>query len=192
MDIFATLLHTGYTVFTYQEIKHASKLETDAGVKSFLQRAKKSHRLLNPLKGIRTFPIYNTNECACKIFDGAYISLETVLYDVGVIFQWYGNSTKLIGRKTYTHQLSDHTYELYKIKKKLLDHSEGIQSYDTYRIATPERALCDLIYLFPGAQIDNPQYFDNPQSKTRLEKYLLPFYPLTTQRHVRKLLARKP
>ena len=57
-------------------------------------------------------------------------------------------------------------------------------------MATPERALCDMLYLRPDAQLDNPQYFDTPQSKARF-KELLPLYPKTVQNNVKKLLFSK-
>ena len=51
----------------------------------------------------------------------------------------------------------------------------------------PERAFCDLVYLRPQAQFDNPQYFQSQGSQIRLEK-LLPLYPKTTQKKVLDLI----
>ena len=42
-----------------------------------------------------------------------------------------------------------------------------IKQYDNYRVATPERALCDYIYLFPNSGLDAPEVFHSPGGKER-------------------------
>ena len=89
MNQIVKLLNSRQTVFTLSELKNHLQISTESGLKSFLQRAKKDGRLLNPQKGIRTLPVYDMNELAGKLFPGGYISLEPVLFQAGVMFQYY-------------------------------------------------------------------------------------------------------
>lgn len=50
MENLTILLKTKKTVFFFQEIKKFLKIPTDAGTKSFLQRAKANQSLYNPYK----------------------------------------------------------------------------------------------------------------------------------------------
>ncbi len=113
-----------------------------------------------------------------------------MLYEAGVIFQRYGSSTRLIRSNTREFVFDDHHYITRKIKDEILYNDIGVRTHQNYRMATPERALCDMIYLRPNPQLDNPQYFHNPQSISRLQK-LLPLYPHTVQLYVQKLLLSK-
>jgi hypothetical protein len=190
MSNITNLLQSEKTVFTFQEVKDILSISTDAGVKSFLQRAKKSGSLLNPRKGVRTLPVYNMNELAGALFPDGYISLEPVLFDAGVSFQFYGTTAQCVRHKNADIIFNNQNYTAKVIKKSIRDNPLCIQEFDGYRKAMPERALCDLVYLRPTAEFDNPQYFQNPQSASRLQR-LLPLYPLTTQKHVRKLIAQQ-
>ncbi len=188
MNSIAQLIQIQKTVFDSQEIKTILSIPTDSGLFSFLQRAKKDGRLLNPQKGVRTLPVYNQYELAGKLFPGGYISLEKVLFEAGVSFQWYGSTTTCIRHKGADIYFNNQNYTARSIKPKIYNNPTCIQTFDGYRKAMPERALCDLVYLRPQAQFDNPQYFQSKQSEIRLNS-LLPVYPKTTQHHVRRLIA---
>jgi hypothetical protein len=183
-------METKKTVFTTQEISNILKFSHTTSTYSFLQRAKKDKRLLNPRKGIRTLPVFNTDELACTLYPKSYISLETVLYEAGVIFQWYGSSTRVVWSNTREYTYQEHNYIARKMKDTLLYNDTGVKTHRTHRMATPERALCDMVYLRPKPQLDNPQYYHNPQSNARLTK-LLPLYPQTVQSYVEELLIRE-
>ena len=190
MNSIAQLMQTGKTVFATQEIKDVFGIPTEAGLYSFLQRAKKDGRLLNPQKGVWTLPVYNAKELAGALFPGGYISLASVLFEAGVSFQRYGNTTSCVWHKAADIYFNDQNYTAQKIKASMYNNDTCIQTFDGYRKAMPERALCDLVYLWPQAHFDNPQYFQNASSQSRLEK-LLPLYPKTTQRHVMKLITQQ-
>lgn len=186
----STLLKLEQTVFTVEQLQDIFSNQQYQSLISTLHRYKKSGKLLNPQKGIWTLPVFDIHELACSLYSGSYISLETVLYDAGVVFQRYGASTRLVRSNTREKIFQDHHYIARKLKDSLLHNTTGVRAYQNYRMATPERALCDYIYLRPQAQLDNPQYFHNPQSKARL-KELLVFYPQTVQEYVQKLLLSK-
>lgn len=187
MNQITKLLNTKQTVFTLSELGDFLQIPTQSGLKSFLQRAKKDGRLLNPQKGVRTLPVYDMNELAGKLFPGGYISLEPVLFQAGVMFQYYGNTVQCIWHKNADIFFNGQNYTARVLKKELYNNPTSIQEFDGYRKAMPERALCDLVYLRPNAQFDNPQYFKSEASKVRFEK-LLPLYPKTTQKKVLDLI----
>ncbi|MEI7562726.1 MAG: hypothetical protein WCJ39_03250 [bacterium] len=183
MENLSTLLKTRKTVFSFQEVKYFLKIPTDAGTKSFLQRAKANGSLGNPYKGYWTLPNYDPMELACKIKKNAYISCETVLFKEGVFFQFYGNTFSCASDDSRSYTIDGRNFPYYKIKTSILHNPIGIRQYDNYRIATPERALCDFVYLYPRASIDAPESIN----KVRL-KQILPIYPRQTALYIQKLL----
>ena len=184
------LLKTGKTVFTTTELQNIFSDKKEKTLSRALYRYKQAGKLLNPRKGIRTLPVFDGEELACALYSNSYISLETVLYEAGAIFQRYGNSTRLVRNNTRSFTFGDHKYITRKIKDDLLYNDIGVRTHNNKRIATPERALCDMVYLRPDPQLDNPEYFHSRQSKNRL-KHLLPLYPRTVQDYVEKLLITK-
>ncbi|MDR0650607.1 MAG: hypothetical protein LBG59_04310 [Candidatus Peribacteria bacterium] len=186
MDNLVQLISTHSTVFSFQELKQILKIPSDAGLKSFLQRAKEKKALSNPFKGFRALPNYDPRELACKIRPQAYISCETVLFKEGVFFQFYGNTVSCISTRSEQYILDEKYLIYYKIKPEILHNSVGIRTYERYRVATPERALCDYMYLNPRGVIDAPESI-NP---IRLQQ-ILPFYPKKTVLHIQKLLNAK-
>ncbi len=183
MDTISLLLQTNQTVFTTKELRKLIPVETQRGFESFLYRAKKDGRLLNLRQGIRTLAKYEPMELACKIKKNAYISCETVLFREGVFFQFYGNTFSCVADDSRNYTIDGLFFPYYKIKSSILNNPIGIRQYDNYRIATPERALCDFVYLYPRASIDAPESIN----KIRL-KQILPIYPKQTALHIQKLL----
>lgn len=176
-------MSTKKTVFSFVELGEYLQIPTSAGLKSFLQRAKKSQALLNPIKGIWTLPVYDPFEFASKLNPDAYISCETVLFREGIFFQFYGNTVSAVTFKSRSYDIGDQHFAYYRIQPKIAQNPMGIRDYDTYRIATPERALCDYIYLNPKASIDAPELIN----QRRIEK-LYPLYPKQTVLRIKQLL----
>jgi hypothetical protein len=187
MENITKLLKTKKSVFTFKEVKETLEIPTEAGTKSFLQRSKKNNALLNPIKGIRTLPVYDDKELACMLKKNSYISLETVLYDFGAIFQAYFHTITCVTAQSISYKFNGNEYKYSKIKDDILNNSLGIKNYDNYRIAMPERALCDYVYLNSNAYLDNPEIFHKDDSIVRLKKFL-PLYPKKTREHISRLL----
>lgn len=183
-----TLIKTRKTVFTFAELQSTfseKKIET---LKQMLRRYKKEKKLKNPIKGIRTLPVYDDKELACNLKNNAYISLETVLYDFGAIFQAYFHTITCITNKTINYKFDGKEYRYSKIKNDILNNPICIKKYEKYSMAMPERALCDYLYLYPKAFLDNPEIFHNQNSLIRL-KQILSSYPKKTKIHVAKALG---
>lgn len=187
MNWLAQLLRTRKTVFSFLELKEYLQIPTIAGLKSFLQRAKSSKLLLNPFKGVRTLPNYHAFELSSAINPESYISCETVLFREGIFFQFYGNTISAVSFKSRQYHIQDQHFLYYRIKPEIAQNQLGIRSYEGYRMATPERALCDYIYLHPKASIDAPELIN----QRRIEK-LYPLYPKQTVLRIKQLLNAQP
>ena len=185
-----TLIKTHQTVFNSEDLQKIFHHLGTKALKQSLRRAKKDGRLLNPQRGVRTLPVYNQYELAGKLFPGGYISLEKVLFEAGVSFQRYGGTVHSVRHKSADIYFNNENYVARSIKPEIYHNPLCIQTFNGYRKAMPERALCDLVYLWPRAHFDNPQYFQSQQSEIRLAQ-LLPLYPKTTQDHVRRLIAQQ-
>jgi hypothetical protein len=182
-----TLIKTHKTVFSFADMQALFPDQKSTSLKQKLRRYKKQEKLFNPQKGVRTLPVYDQKELAGKLFPGGYISLERVLFDVGVSFQRYGSTVHCIRHKSADIFFNEENYIARSIKPKLYNNPLYIQQFDGYRKAMPERALCDLVYLRPDARFDNPQYFHTKQSEIRIQK-LLPLYPKSTRLAIQRLL----
>lgn len=97
---------------------------------------------------------YERFEVATKILTPAYISFETVLLQAGVIFQWY-QRIFVASYQTRIIECDDQVYEYRRIKGSILTNTQGIIVNNQYSIATPERALLDVLYLHKGFWFDN-------------------------------------
>lgn len=183
MNNLTQIIQTGKTIFRFQEIKELLGIPTDEGLKSFLRRAKAQKVLLNPVKGIWTLPHYDPLVLACVLKPWSYISGETVLFREGVFFQFYGNTISCMNSTSRRYSIGDKTYIYYTLKDSLLRNPLGIREHEGYRIATPERALCDYIYLNPRGVIDAPESIN----RIRL-KQLFPLYPKQTVLRIQQLL----
>ncbi|MBQ7075155.1 hypothetical protein IJM86_09290 [bacterium] len=181
------MILTRKTAFTIDEIRQIFSDVSENTLKVALYRAKLNGDLLNPYKGIRTLPVYDEKELACKLKKNSYISLESVLYDAGAIFQAYFNTKTCIAESSADLTIGGINYRYTKVKESLLYNDTYVRQYENYRIATPERALCDYVYLFPNAGIDAPEVFHSPNSDAKF-KVLFPFYPKATQEKIKKLI----
>ena len=132
-------------------------------------------KLLNPRKGIYAKSNFNPEELACILNTPSYISLEYVLQEAGVIFQ-YDSRITTISYLSRDLEIENQIYSYRKIKGEILVETLGIIRKDNrVNIATPERAFLDLLYL------DKEFYFDNlnPLNKELIYK-LLPIYNSNT------------
>lgn len=183
MDRISTLLSTKKTVFSIYELEKIFFNTEKKSLKQYLFRAKKDNTILNPFKGIRALPNYDQKELACKIKKICYISCETVLFKEGVFFQYHWDTWSCMSERWGSYSIDQQNYVFYHLKPELLNNPIGIKKYDNYRIATPERALCDYIYLHPKSWIDAPESINRIRLKT-----ILPYYPKATVLAINKLL----
>lgn len=183
MKHFQLLINSGKTVFKRDDIGLLVDIPSRSGLSNFLMRAK-SQKLLQPMhNGLRALYRYDHKELACKIRKRAYISLETVLYEAGVIFQFSPTTIHCVSDDSRQYEIQGYRYIYHKIKSDILFNPLGIISTPYTMIATPERALCDLLYLYPQTTIENIEILD----RSKLSDYIM-IYPRSTALALTKLL----
>ena len=128
-------------------------------------------KLLNPRKGIYTKMEFNQEELACRLFTPSYISLEYVLQKAGVIFQ-YSSAISSVSYLSREVSIENTDLIFRKIKGEIMVDTVGIiRQPNGINIATPERALLDMLYLNSSCHFDNLNSLDK-----ELVLKILPIY----------------
>lgn len=159
------------TVFTIQSLVMMTGISDGVRLTKRLNYYVKKGEILNPRRGIYTKRNFNAEELACSIFHPSYLSLEYVLGQAGVIFQ-YDSALTSVSYLSRTVEVGVQTYSFRQIKPELWLGGEGIVQKDNICIASAERAFLDMVYLSAGNC-----YFDNlrPLDKKKINA-LLPSY----------------
>src|SRR5699024_2725471 len=169
-DIVLSIYQSSRTVFRLNDIAMIAGITNFQSLNKRLNYYVQTGKLLNPRKGIYAIPEYSREELSCSVFRPAYISLEYVMQQAGIVFQ-YDSSISAVSYLSREIEIEKQTYRYRKIKKEILINTDGIKQKDNLNIAVPERAFIDLLYL------EKEYYFDNlsPLKNKRVYK-LLPFY----------------
>lgn len=144
----------------------------------------KTDRLLNLRRGIYAKPGYNPLELSNVLYTPSYISLEYVLQQAGVIFQYDSRYTSIsyLSREVV---IDGKTYSYRRIKEQIIMDTAGIiLNEDTCNKATPERALLDMLYLNKDFYFDNI----NPLDKQLIARILPVYKSIALGKRVAKLL----
>lgn len=143
------------TVFTIKDIALIWGESNTGLVKTRIYRYVKAGKLYRIRKGIYAKnKNYDKLEMATRIFTPSYVSFETVLGQFGVTFQYYGQ----IFVASYLNReitCDGQAYSFRKIKNPILTNRTGVEAENNYYIASPERALLDVIYLRKDYHFDN-------------------------------------
>jgi len=149
-----TILRTDQTVFTFKELLLA--WSTDEGIaRRRISYYLKTGNLYAIRRGIYAKDKnYDRDELAVKIYTPAYISFETVLGAAGITFQYY--SQIFVATYQANEIIADGQKIVFRrLKSSILLNASGIENKDRYAIASPERALLDVIYLNRDYHFDN-------------------------------------
>jgi len=171
MDLIYTLYKDSRTVFRLKDVSMLMGETSFDSLKLKLNYYVRTGRLQNLRKGLYCKSSYNQEELACRIFVPAYISLEYVLQQAGVVFQ-YDSRFTVISYLSREVEIDGKFFSFRQVKKEILISTQGIiQQGNTVTIATPERAFLDMIYL------NGAMYFDNlhPLKRDLIEQ-ILPIY----------------
>lgn len=88
-----------------------------------------------------------------------YLTGETILAKQGVIFQQIGYFT-FVGKKTKRFKIGNYKYYCRQLKDEFLYNDIGIDKTGKFNLATPERAVADILYFNPRYHFDNPGAID--------------------------------
>ncbi len=164
------ILNDSRTVFTLPDIAMLAGESNFESINDKINYYVKTNRLNRPRKGIYTKSNYNPLELACKLYTPSYISLEYVLQQTGIIFQ-YGSTITAVSYLSRKLSIDNNAYSYRKIKNEIIVDTTGINQVNNVNIASPERAFLDTLYL------NSNYYFDNLSvlNKERVAE-LLPVY----------------
>lgn len=164
------LYSSSQTVFTLHGIALLIGEEREGVLAKRLNYYVHGGKLLNPRKGIYAKPDYKVEELACSLFKPSYLSLEYVLQQAGVVFQYDSRLTS-VSYLSRSVEVDGKEYLYRRIKSEILIQTKGIERCGNINIATPERAFLDVMYL------NADYYFDNLGSLNRKQVFeLLPIY----------------
>lgn len=138
-------------------------------------------------KGWYAFADYKQRANSARFFAGqmyapSYISLHTVLSFYGIIPEAVVEITSVTTRKTAHFENEFGLYSYQTIRPSLYFGYEMMKMQDgkTYLMATPEKALVDLIYLYPQYQTEqdmrdlrlDEDWVEDEMQISRIEEYL--------------------
>ena len=141
-------------------------------------------RLLNPRKGVYAKPDYSPLEFANLLYTPSYISLEYVLQQAGVIFQYDARYTS-VSYLSREIEADGRVYNYRRIREDIIMDTTGIfRNKGNVNVASPERAILDMLYL------NKDFYFDNINSIDRklIERILPAYKSAALENRVLKLL----
>lgn len=158
------------TVFTTNDLALLWNIEDKNVLRPMISRAFDKGYLESIRRGVYKLPDreVDVRELAGKLKKLSYISMETVLAQAGVIFQWYEEIISASDRNySLKNQYGEFRYE--RLPQEVLLNNRGITGKGNYFEATPERALCDKVYK------DGVVYFDdlsvlNPREAQEISK----------------------
>lgn len=158
--------------------------------------------LLRLRQGYYTFPEYKSNSdfslfFANRIYRPSYISLHTALAFYGIIPEAVVQITSVTTLKTASFQNEFGEYVYKSIRKELMFGYDikPIANGQSLQLAQPEKALLDLLYLYPfysteedmeNLRIDE-DFLQDELNLQRMEDYLLRFKSKALQKRVELL-----
>ncbi len=187
ITLLESILTSSRTVFTTQSLALLTGADDSARLAKSLHYYVSQGRLGNPRRGIYTKAGYDEREMACALFHPSYISLEYVLQQAGVVFQ-YSEAVTCVSYLARSVEVDGRDYTFRKIAGSIWAGMDGIRMEDNIAIATPERAFLDMVYLSAGNC-----YFDNlrPLNHKRITALLPRYGSARLAERVDKILSRR-
>ncbi len=142
------------TVFTVAEISLMFPDISSVNLKRRLSYAGNTGKLVRLKKGIYAKDNFNKYELANKLYTPSYISLETVLFKEGVVFQPV-ETVYAVSYLTREIGVGDINIVYRKIKEAVLYNDESVMDMGNYHQASLERAFLDAIFIYKNRHFDN-------------------------------------
>ncbi|MDR2554557.1 MAG: hypothetical protein LBC64_03930 [Fibromonadaceae bacterium] len=115
-----------------------------------LVKLKNGYYAFADIAGSKGFAYY----AAGKIYKPSYISLRTALAFHGIIPETANDITSVSSLKTSTYKNNLGTFSYKKIKPSLMFGYNAIEKNGfTFFMASPEKAILDLLYLYPSCNL---------------------------------------
>jgi len=154
------LYESGKTVFTVNDLALTWGLDNRRVLINKIGYWSKKGKLLKVRKGLYALNSnYSKYEVAQKVLTPSYISLHTVLFMEGLIFQ-YDSAIYSVSNLSRKFKVGEDEYVYKKIKDEVLYNKTGISDKGGYFIASKERAFLDQLYLVSNFYFDNLETLD--------------------------------
>ena len=180
---FADLAKAGELIFHSKDLANLWHIKNSNTLHTTLKRYAQQGLITRIYKGLYSLkPLDQLNPIVVGIkalHSYSYISTETVLAQAGIIQQHIPYIT-LVSSTSKHFSIGDYSYRSRKLADKFLYQEIGIEKIDGIKIATPERAVADLLYFNPQAHFDNRKAIDWKKVKLLQQKT---GYHLTNNKH---------
>lgn len=160
MKYISQIINCWKTVFSIRDLSLILGVNNINTLKSIIQRLNKNEILVHRTYWLWSLKKYDFFEFSSKLKKKSYISLETVLQKNWNIFQDYSSSVTLIWDNSFCRQIDGIQYSFFKVKNSILVNPIWIEYRWNYMIASPERAICDRIYLTKNYYFDDLQWLN--------------------------------
>ena len=150
------LVQSGKTIFDMNDLAQIWRIKDGNHLKVIVNRLFKRGDIQRIQRGVYALgENFDQWELANKLKNPSYVSLATVLRKHNIIFQEQGSTITCVSNNTLNKKIGDLTFRYYKIKDEILVDHKGLVLSETTTVATPERAVCDQLYLFPNFYFDD-------------------------------------
>jgi predicted transcriptional regulator of viral defense system len=178
------LVKSRKTVFSIADLGKIWKIGDPKYLKVLASRFSKNGQLQRLKRGIYAISDeYDVFELANKLKAPSYVSLETILAKESIVFQDYGQTIFSVSNNSVIKEATGKSFVYSKIADEILSNPLGIEFQGQAYVASPERAVCDRIYLSPNYHFDNL----GPLEPKRLEE-ISRIYNRRTQTEVGEIL----
>lgn len=146
IKVLSLLEKVNTNVITPTSLSKILKIDNENTIYKIIERLEKNKQIERLIKGkyILSKSKMSDFEKAGIILSPSYISLESALNFYGVLSQFTYSITSVTTQKSKKYEVGGKEYEYTKISKKF--YSDFVK-LNSFLIATPEKALIDLIYL---------------------------------------------
>lgn len=153
------LLSSSQNIFTTQDLAVIWDISDKQALYASIQYYLQSQRLQRIHKGVYALRDFNSFELAAKLISPSYISLYSALSHHGLIFQFYQtlHSMSVLSKEI---QVDEDKFVYHQLKDQVFYDSLGIVNKENYQLASPERAVCDTLYLFSEFSFDDLSKLD--------------------------------
>lgn len=150
------LINSPQKVFTVSDLAIFWQMPDRQKLWSLIRHYLRKNRLKKVYSGVYVLSEdYSPLELAVNLFAPAYISHMTALGLHGINFQ-HQPETHLVSAISKTITVySGHKIVSHKVKDFILFNEFGLEKENGYYLASPERAVCDTLYLEPHFKFDH-------------------------------------
>lgn len=155
MDKIEILYKTRKTVFSIHDLRLLWEETNPNALKSSIAYFVSKNKLIRIRNGIYALEEnFNHLELAQRLITPSYLSLSTALQFHGIVYQAQAEITSFA---LYNRSLTvaNTTFKFHQMSPSILINPQGIAIDNRFSMASPERAICDWVYLNGLIHFDN-------------------------------------